>query len=630
MSGASRVRNLPARAAGRIDRLGDHAFGYLSFLPGGLLLGLFVLPPIIAVVVMSGLRIELLKDDQVWFVGLDNYIARMPRDTAFLEAIPRTLALAAGVVALTVPLALACAVLLDRAFRFSTLVGIAVLLPWAVAPVVTGLYWKFIFNSQFGLMTTIVNALGLADGQVKWLDSPVSAMGVAVIATAWRTVPLMALLLLGALRTIPRAQYRAARMDGAGSWATFRSITLPAVAPTLFVVAVLTVVLSLQSIDILFTLTGGGPGTSTTVVTYYIYKSTIGQLSFGYSSAVAVVLFLLIAACSALVLVARLRRSPPTPPGQDEAAQLGRIPLRAGSGAVRLLATMPALDATPARRSFRLPGIVGRALVVAGSILLVLWLVGPIVWIAISSLQTEGAMTQLPPQLSLDLRFDRYLELLSDPVWQGSIGVSLTVVVLVTAITLAVSAIAAWPLARFELRGSRVILGLLVFVQMVPSIVVVIPVLLIFRFLGLKDTIAALVLVNVAFWIPLVVWLLRNVFREVPRALESAARMDGCGRIGTLFRVVLPAAWPGIAATAILLIVGTWNEFLFAVILGDREAVTVTRLIGYVQSTVGPDGPPPFTLVAAAGITAFLPCLLLVVLFYRRLIAGLSQGYVKG
>ena len=92
-------------------------------------------------------------------------------------------------------------------------------------------------------------------------------MVIAVVATAWRMVPLMALLLLGALRTIPDSHYRAARMDGAGPWAAFRIVTLPALRPTLIVVAVTSVVFSLQSIDILFTLTGGGPGRSTTVIT---------------------------------------------------------------------------------------------------------------------------------------------------------------------------------------------------------------------------------------------------------------------------------------------------------------------------------------------------------------------------
>jgi multiple sugar transport system permease protein len=106
--------------------------------------------------------------------------------------------------------------------------------------------------------------------------------------------------------------------------------------------------------------------------------------------------------------------------------------------------------------------------------------------------------------------------------------------------------------------------------------------------------------------------------------------MDGASRLGALFRVVVPAAVPGMAATAILILIGTWNEFLFAVILGDRNAVTITRVIGFIgQSAAGPDGPPPVTVVAAAGICAFLPCLLLVVFFYRRLISGLSSGYVK-
>jgi ABC-type sugar transport system permease subunit len=614
----------------RIDRLSDRSYGYLSFLPGALLIGLFVLPPILAVLGMSFLRIELLKDDEIRFVGLDNYLVRMPRDRAFLESIPRTLALAFGVVIATVPLALACAMLLNRAFRFSALLGIAVLLPWAVAPVVTGLYWKFIFHSQYGLMTAIVNMLGLADGPVKWLESSTSAMAVAVLATAWRTVPFMALLLLGALRSIPDAQYRAAKMDGASAWSSFRFITVPSIAPTLVLVAVVTTIMSLQSIDILFTLTDGGPGTSTTVISFFIYKNTITQLSFGYSSAVAVVLFLIILACSALVVLARVRRRRPHPiedPDLELGPRAAALPVSRRGAAIARLVARPDL---PRPRRSPIARRLGRVLVLAGSAALVIWLVGPIIWILITSLHSEGAMTQLPPQLSLDLRLSNYTDLLMDPAWQAAILVSLTVVVLVTAFTIVISALAAYPLARFRLRATGVILALLVFVQMVPAIVVAIPVLLTFRFLGLKDTIAALVIVNVAFWLPLVVWLLRNVFAEVPRSLESAARIDGCGRIGTLFRVVMPAAWPGIAATAILLLVGTWNEFLFAVILGEDDARTVTRMIGFIDSTVGPDGPPPFTLVAAAGVTAFLPCLVLVILFYRRLMSGLSQGYVKG
>ena len=101
---------------------------------------------------------------------------------------------------------------------------------------------------------------------------------------------------------------------------------------------------------------------------------------------------------------------------------------------------------------------------------------------------------------------------------------------------------------------------------------------------------------NTAFWLPLIVWLLRNFFAEVPVSLERAARIDGCSRLGTLFRVTIPAARPGIAAAAILILIGTWNEFLFAVILGNHNAVTITRLITAITNF-------PYRLerIAAAG-----------------------------
>ena len=118
---------------------------------------------------------------------------------------------------------------------------------------------------------------------------------------------------------------------------------------------------------------------------------------------------------------------------------------------------------------------------------------------------------------------------------------------------------------------------------------------------------------------------------EVPIALEKAARIDGCSRLGTLFRVTIPAARPGIAAAAILILIGTWNEFLFAVILGNRNAVTITRLITGIQNYPSPvnQSPPP-NLLAAAAMVAVIPCLLLVLLFHRRIISGLTEGFVKG
>lgn len=616
--------SLAARINSRIDRMSDSRFAALSFLPGGVLLALVVIPPIIAVFVMSFMRIELLRDGPLGFNGLNNYAVRLVGDAEFWAAVPRTLALGFGVVALTIPLALACALLMNRRSKFSWFIGLAVLTPWAVAPVVTGLYWKFIFNSQYGLATAFMNWIGLAQGPIDWLGNPTSAMVIAVIATTWRMVPLMALLLLGTLKTIPDSLYRAAKMDGAGPWASFRAITLPALRPTLLVVGVTSVVFSLQSIDILFTLTGGGPARSTTVITFYLYQNAIGQLSFGYSATLAIVLLIFISLSSSLLLLLRVRR-------RRESAAIAELrEVRFDAVATRVRTPRVVAEERPARPRFRVPSWVLKAVAGVGTVLLLAWLIGPVIWIAIASLQPEANVTTLPLTLSPELRFSNYLDLLTRQTWQQALFVSLQVVILVTIFTLLISVLAAYPLARYRVPGGKYIIGGLISTQMVPAIVLVIPVLLIFGFIGLKDTVAALVIVNVAFWIPLIVWLLRNVFMDVPRSLESAARMDGASRLGALFKVVVPAALPGMAATAILILIGTWNEFLFAVILGDRNAVTITRVIGFISnSSAGPDGPPPVTVVAAAGISALLPCLLLVIFFYRRLIAGLAGGQFK-
>src|SRR6185295_5640792 len=140
-----------------------------------------------------------------------------------------------------------------------------------------------------------------------------------------------------------------------------------------------------------------------------------------------------------------------------------------------------------------------------------------------------------------------YTRIIQSKVWQGSLIVSLLTAILTTTLVILLASPAAYALARFQLPGKRAVLAVLIFTQMVPAIVMAIPVLKIFQILGLTDTVAALVIVNTAFWLPLIVWLLRNFFADVPISLERAARIDGCSRLGTLFRVTVPAARPGIA-----------------------------------------------------------------------------------
>jgi ABC-type sugar transport system permease subunit len=614
----------------RLDRLSEARFGLLMFLPAAILVGIFVIPPIIAVFAMSVFRIELLRPGPSIFVGLNNFTLRMPGDTNFLDSISRTILFAGGTTILTVPLAVVAALIMNRRWRFASLIGVAFLLPWAIAPVVTGFYWRFMFQPTFGVFTNIANGLGVTEGTTPWLQDSNTAIGVAMVATAWRTVPLLALLLLAGLKTIPEAHYRAARMDGAGAISSFRFVTLPALRSTLLIVTVLTIIISLQTLDVIFTLTKGGPGFSTTTMAYYIFDSAINRLSLGYSAGLALLMLLVIVIFSSVAVLLR-GRSPRTAIDTDDlAASSSRGFLRVARGQ-----TEPALpryeqDAETSRPRFRLPAGTLRVLLLVGTALFIVWSVFPTLWIFIAALQPEGNVTSRPISLSIIPDFEHFSSLLADKGWQGSIVNSLEISLGATAVTLVVGALAAYPLARLAVPGKRIFLGIMIFTQMVPEIVLGIPVLLIFVNLGLKDTVVGLVLVNVAFLLPLVVWLLRNIFDSVPRSLESSARIDGATRLGTLFRITIPAASAGIAATAILLLISTWNEFLFAVILGDTGAVTVTRRIGFIDSPTSVSAEPPYTLQAAAGVLAALPCILLVFLFHRRISSGLTEGYVKG
>jgi ABC-type sugar transport system permease subunit len=627
----------------RLDRLGEPRFALLMFVPAALLVGLFLIPPILSVFGMSLFRIELLRPGPTRFLGLDNFLIRLPADAAFLASIPRTIIFAAGTTIVTIPVAVAAAMVMNRRSRLAPLIGIVLLLPWAIAPVVSGFYWRFMFQPTFGIATNILNALGLADGTIPWLQSGESAMVIAILATAWRVVPLFALLLLAGLKTIPEAHYRAARMDGAGPWQSFRYITLPAIRPLLLITTILAIITSLQVFDAIFQLTKGGPGFETTTMTFFIFEAAIDQLSLGYSSALAILLLAVIVVFSVLAFSMRGRRRKERidQDGLTDTGDRGMRRIRGGPRA-ETASVAPAGggitlrryedDTTGARRSrvYRLPPRVLQVLFAIAAGMLIVWSVFPTLWILIASIQPEGAVTSIPLALQLMPDLDHFRTLLADPGWQGSIFVSLAVSLGATTLTLLIGALAAYPMARLALPGKGIFLGVLIFTQMVPGIVLGIPVLLIFVNLGLKDSVLGLILVNTAFLLPLTIWLLRSVFMSVPRALESSARIDGCSRLGTLFRITIPAASAGFAATAILLLISTWNEFLFAVILGDTGAVTVTRRIGFIDSPTSISAQPPYTLQAAAGILAVVPCVILVVLFHRRIGAGLTEAYIKG
>jgi ABC-type sugar transport system permease subunit len=223
------------------------------------------------------------------FVGLANY-AELLTDARFGGALLRTAAFTAVSVGLELVLGLALALMLDRSFWGRGLARVAVLLPWAVPSVVAALVWRFLFEGDGGLASAI--ARGLTGVSVPWLAHPLLAWVPLVLADVWKTTPFVALLLLAGLQTIDRTLYEAARIDGAGPWRQLTEITLPLLAPTLAVAALFRALDALRVFDVVYVLTGGGPGTATEPVSLYAFDALLRNLRFGYGSAISMTLFL--------------------------------------------------------------------------------------------------------------------------------------------------------------------------------------------------------------------------------------------------------------------------------------------------------------------------------------------------
>jgi ABC-type sugar transport system permease subunit len=219
------------------------------------------------------------------FVGLLNY-REASADPRFLGALAHTTSFAALTVALELALGLALALALDSLTRGRAIARVVVLLPWALPTVVAALVWRFMFDSESG----IVNAMtGL---HVEWLAHPIAAWTPLVLGDVWKTTPFVALLLLAGLQTIDPALYEAARLDGAGPWRRLLHLTLPLLKPALLVALIFRTLDAFRVFDLVFVITGGGPGTATEVVSTYAFATLLQDLRFGYGSALSVAIFL--------------------------------------------------------------------------------------------------------------------------------------------------------------------------------------------------------------------------------------------------------------------------------------------------------------------------------------------------
>jgi ABC-type sugar transport system permease subunit len=227
------------------------------------------------------------------YVGLGNY-AEALTDARFWSAMGHTAFFTVASVALELGLGLLLALALNRAFRGRGLVRMAVLLPWAIPTVVTALLWSFLFDSQAGIVNAVAISTGAMDPDqpLVWFNSAVLAWVPVILADVWKMTPFVTLLLLAGLQNIDGSLYEAARVDGASPWQQFVHVTLPLLKPALLVTLIFRTLDGFRVFDLIYVLTGGGPGTATEPIALYTFNALLNNLRFGYGSALSVVIFL--------------------------------------------------------------------------------------------------------------------------------------------------------------------------------------------------------------------------------------------------------------------------------------------------------------------------------------------------
>lgn len=268
--------------------------------PGAVILALVVAFPL-----AYSINLSLRKYSQVipghtgQWAGLDNY-RRLLSDADFGATVVTTVIFTVSAVALEMLLGTCLGIMLDRLTRFRRAVTSVLLLPMIVTPLIVGLLFNFAFNAQFGYLTWALNLVGLSPEQ-GLLNKGSTALVVLVAVDVWEWLPFVALIVMAGLRALPASPFEAASIDGASLWQTYRFIMLPMLKPVLVVAVLFRATEAIREFDKVFVLTGGGPGSSTTVNDLYQYRISFHEWDLSYGAALGMATFVAVLAICALV-----------------------------------------------------------------------------------------------------------------------------------------------------------------------------------------------------------------------------------------------------------------------------------------------------------------------------------------
>jgi multiple sugar transport system permease protein len=659
----------------------------LFLLPTVLLLIAINVFPLFWSLYLSFCRYNDLSPDAAKWIGGANYTSLLANPDNWHNFIftARFTLLAVG---LQLLVGFGLALLLNRTFKAKGIVTTLILLPMMLSPVVVGKFWNYMFQTSQGLVNWLLQTAHLqsAAHPINWLNDPVNAMWTLVIVDTWMWSPFVMLISLAGLNAVPPHLYEAAEVDRASTWFKFRYITLPMVSPLVMIALLFRTMDCFKLFDLCFALTGGAPGTTTQTVSYNLYKRAFDTHQTGYACALAYIILLIIIGLANLFILylAKVRGE-----GKPDAESLSQVvaertrdipvigwlfqtPVRpivllvalfyarqlpalaTWLGAYWFLFVGAAVLAAAAWGVTYLPTPVRNLLAYAViGVVLVLYLL-PIYWIGVTSITPTTQVSAIPPKLlpthlgkpgepsppgiTFGATLQNYDTLLyqregNEPTGKiegystfiGQLGNSLFVGILSTFLAVALGTMAAYAFARFRIKGKADLLFFILSTRMLPAIAVVIPIFLLFSTLHLLGTRTGLVILYTVFNLSFSTYLLKGFFDDIPHEYDDAALLDGYSRLRTFWKISLPQALTGIAATAVFCFITAWNEFAFAQVLSTTDPLTAPPSIVSRTGYGGTD----WGQIAAGAMVFLIPVALFTFAMRKHLLRGVTFGAIK-
>lgn len=523
-------------------------------------------------------------------VGLENYARIFLADPVFREAAWNTASFAVFSVGLGILSSLAAAVLLSLDWKPMGVWRAIYYIPSVIPAVSTALLWRWIFVPAGGLANTILGALHLP--QPGWFNDPDWVIPGFVIMTLQGACGNNMVIFLARLKGIDAHLYEAASLDGAGSWGRFVHVTLPQLSPVMFYHVVMGIIGSLQIFtQPMFVQT---PGRSGLFYTVYIYRTGWEQLRMGYASALSWVLF-----AALMVLTALVFRSARYWVSYEESDTM-------------IGASGRTIQARGAKR------VVWILLVVVGGIVML----APILWMVSTSLKGPEALFRMPPDLvSLPLHWENYPRAWQALPFTRYLFNTLLVTGLAMVGEVGVAAAVAYGFARFDFPGRKPLFALLLSTLLIPGMVMMIPVFLIWRQLGLVGTFDPLVLGTLLGGSALFVFIAHQFLKTLPRELEDAARLDGASHARVFVSIIAPMARPVLLVMALISFQAHWNDFLGPLLYLNRsEQYTMTMGLHFFQGSFMGEAPKWHWMMAMTTLMA-LPTVVLFLLTQRVIFA---------